>query len=889
MTKNSIFRVLTSVLVAGSMASAPLVVAQEEDEEEAVVAQADEVLIVTGTRRDDRTNVSALSPIDVISADELLTHLGGEMDDLLRATVPSYQVNWHPIDDAATLTRPATLRGLAPDQTLVLVNNVRRHRSGVITFISDALTPGSQGVDLSPIPTMALKQVEVLRDGAAAQYGSDAIAGVINFRLKDANNGGAFEVRTSQTLEGDGQQTRISGNIGLPLTDAGFLNLTGEYSTQDETRRNVERNDVSALIAKRNVVNASTEGLGPDTQIWGQPIIEPAISLFANSGIEISDTMSVYAFGNYAEREVDGGFYFRNPDTRNGVFASGGRRLVGAVTQEALDTNACEQYRLAPAPGPADPDNPTDAEIAAIQADFANLAAIAADPACFSHNAAFPNGFTPRFGGTITDHSIAVGVKGEFSPSLTYDVSLYQGANTNEFKIMSVNSARGPGQPPNGEFRPGDYIQSETSLNADFVAESNPTFIDAPLFIAFGAEWRRETFEINAGDPFSWSHPEDSRRTEYEQLLLQQGFTPASNGFSGFSPTSEGIWDRDNTSLYIDFESDFAPDWSGGLAVRYENYEDFGTNTQFKVSLGKAITEAVSWRMTVSTGFRAPTPGQSNVRNVSTEYDTEVRDLIETGLIPPTNPISVLRGGEALQPEQSVNFSTGLSFGGGGSRVSSVDYFYIQLSDRITTSGRFSLTQEEVDTLLNQGLAGVTTGGVLRYYTNAWATSTTGIEYVNSGPIDIPFLQEGATDLTIAASYVSTRVADIERAVIDARREFNIENIQPKTRATATVTHNQGPWRFLVRGSYWGAWSALDSGQRFADDYAARFLTDVEVGYTLQQASNVELVVGAANIFDTFPTEHPRGVTDSGQLYHEHDPIGGNGTVLYGRVVYRLN
>lgn len=882
MNRNRLLSFFSIFLVAFSLSTVNV---QGQDETVEQSTQEEEVLIVTGTRRDDRTNVTSLSPIDVIVGSDFAANSATEMDDLLRSSVPSYQVNLHPIDDAATLVRPATLRGLAPDQTLVLVNGVRRHRSGVIAFISDALTPGSQGVDLTPIPGLALKRVEVLRDGASAQYGSDAIAGVLNFILKDDNSGGTFEARTGQTFEGDGQLNRFSGNVGLPLGDTGYINITGEFFTQDETQRNVERNDVTTLIGKREVVGADTTGLGSSTQIWGQPIVHDSTNIFVNAGIEISPTATAYAFGNVGQREVEGGFYFRNPDTRNGVFASGGVRLVGAITQEAFDTNACDQYRQAPASWNADPASRDDA---AIQADFDNLAALAADPACFSFNEMFPNGFTPRFGGNISDHSIAVGIKGEMQDNLTYDVNYYNGQNLNEFFIFNtVNAARGPDQPANYHHRPGDYTQSESSFHADFVLETAPTFIDSPLFVAFGGEWRRETFEVTAGNPYAWSSPNPQDRTAIENLLLQQGFTPASNGFSGFSPTQEGEWTRDNVSVYIDFESDFTERWSGGLALRYEDYEDFGTNTQFKISLGNAISDDVGWRGTLSTGFRAPTPGQSNVRNVSTEYNAALRDLVETGLIPPTDPISQLKGGVQLEPERSINFSSGITLGGAGSRVSSIDVFYIKLSDRIGSSAGFSLTEDEVQTLLNQGIAGVTAGSVLRYYTNAWGTRTKGIEFVNSGPINLPF-GDGVTDLTIAASYVETAVSKRDASVVSDRRVHNIENIQPRTRAVATVNHYEGDWRFLVRGSYWGAWSALDSGREFADNYSARFLTDVEVGYHFAD-SNTEVVLGISNLFDQVPNEHPRGVSDSGQLYHEHAPFGGNGGLIYGRVVYSMN
>ncbi|MYE82994.1 MAG: TonB-dependent receptor plug domain-containing protein, partial [Gammaproteobacteria bacterium] len=334
--------------------------------EERATNQVIEEVVVTGTRRPDRTITESLSPIDVVSGEEMERQGYSEMDDLLRTNVPSYQVNSHPIDDAGTLVRPAKLRGLAPDQTLILVNGQRRHRSAVINFISDGLTQGVQGPDLSVIPPMALDRVEVLRDGAAAQYGSDAIAGVINFILKEDSSGGRVQASYGMTGAGDGETREVKANFGLPLGDDGFVNVTAEYLEQDETIRSVLRTDVAELVEKRDLVGINSGGLHGETQIWGSPIIHDSLNVFINSGIEVSDQAELYAFGNYAQREVEGGFYFRNPDTRNGVFRSGGRRLVGPLDEATHLSGACDSYRMVAASA-AD-------GAAAVQADFDNLA-----------------------------------------------------------------------------------------------------------------------------------------------------------------------------------------------------------------------------------------------------------------------------------------------------------------------------------------------------------------------------------------------------------------------------------------------------------------------------------------------------------------------------------
>lgn len=280
-------------------------------------------IIVTGTRQSDRSAGDTVAPVDVVSGAELTNQADNDISNLLRVAVPSFNVNTQPISDAATLVRPANLRGLSPDNTLVLVNGKRMHRAAVIAFLGGGIADGSQGPDVSTIPSIAIKQLEVLRDGASSQYGSDAIAGVMNFIIKDDAEGGSISGKWGSTYEGDGDNYQIAANIGLPMGDAGFLNLSAEYQESDATSRSVQRTDAANLIAAGNAAVADP------AQIWGQPNVNDDIKLFANFGIDLTPEISLYAFGNYAERNVDGGFFFRNPTNRGGVYAG---PLVDPVT-----------------------------------------------------------------------------------------------------------------------------------------------------------------------------------------------------------------------------------------------------------------------------------------------------------------------------------------------------------------------------------------------------------------------------------------------------------------------------------------------------------------------------------------------------------------------------
>ena len=273
------------------------------------MAQADsdviEEVITIGTRGKPRSTTDSTAPVDVVTGDDLLRQGGTDTSNLLRNIVPSYNVNDQPISDAATLVRPANLRGLAPDHTLVMVNGRRRHRAAVITWLGNGLADGSQGADISAIPALALRDVQVLRDGAAALYGSDAIAGVVNFQLKDADSGGAIDVRYGQySINSDGKQTAIAVNKGLPLPGAGFINITAEWAEADPTDRSVQRQDAANLIA------AGYQNVANPAQVWGTPEVADDYKVWANFGGDFSDGVEYFGHANYNSKEVTGGFYY---------------------------------------------------------------------------------------------------------------------------------------------------------------------------------------------------------------------------------------------------------------------------------------------------------------------------------------------------------------------------------------------------------------------------------------------------------------------------------------------------------------------------------------------------------------------------------------------------
>ncbi len=312
----------------------------------------------------------------------------------------------------------------------------------MITFLGGGVSNGAQGADISAIPAIALKQVEVLRDGAAAQYGSDAVAGVMNFILRTDREGGSIEAKYGSTYQGDGDTWQISGNFGLPLGEEGYLNLSAEYREADPTVRSVQRDDAAALIAAGN-----TDVRQPFAQIWGTPRIHNDLKLFVNMAVETGENSEFYAFGNYSERKTEGGFFFRNPDTRGGVTSNDGgdTRLVGDLTpNDGLTCPGGINFN----PGEATSGTIADPLVIGSAGEAAAVAAIFADPNCFIFNELFPGGFTPQFGGELNDVAATLGLRGELENGLTYDISAGAGRNeVDHFINNTINASFGPATP----------------------------------------------------------------------------------------------------------------------------------------------------------------------------------------------------------------------------------------------------------------------------------------------------------------------------------------------------------------------------------------------------------------------------------------------------------
>jgi len=794
-------------------------------------------VFVTGTRAAGRTAMKSPTPIDGFDDQTLRRQGNGDMTETLKNQVPSF--NATPLTgDGAAFVRPTSMRGLPPDNILVLTNSKRRHRSALISHFGAAMNVGAQAVDVAMIPSIAVKRLEVLRDGASAQYGSDAIAGVMNFILKDNNEGVQFQVTSGQWMtaengRGGERDVTAAANIGLPLSDDGFLNISAEYAVRPELSRGFQH--ASAADGYKGWVQAAdgtnADGHYTGTQNvddwqtamnWGRPENNGFRSVW-NAGMEVGDGIEAYSFGNYADTYGEYSFFLRAPGKS------------GALTAIPLD--------------PTDPSKGN-----------------------YSWGDTYPLGFTPRLEGHGTDFSAVVGVKGEdlAGIGLNYDFSTSYGSNYIHYNLRNtLNLSWGPNSPH--DFEIGDLQQSETNLNADF------TYPMGNMNVAFGAESREEKYTMYRGQKEAWmagpwgmSHllvdPVASAAADSNVNYTAPGL--ASNGMPGTSPDAAGVFARQNTAYYGDIEYDMDA-LLVQAAVRFEDFSDFGTTTNFKVAGRYSLGNLATFRGGYSTGFRAPTPGQSNYTGVVTSFDGLSGQQIQEGTLRPDDPLSVLMGGAPLVPEDAVNLSAGFTTSMLSGLNLSIDYYQIDVTNKIIKSRSLTVPEGSSPTFTD-----------IAIYTNALDTKTSGIDVVADYTL-------GNTNIGLAVNNNATEVIT-QRQVngVDPVSEggvHNIENNLPKMRISSTVTQSFGDaLSLMVRVNYYSETKDERSQQEVVDPTQ---LVDVELNYRV--SDNLSVVFGANNALNTFPNQIATR-RSQGMPYPRRTPIGYHGGMMFTRLSYNF-
>jgi iron complex outermembrane receptor protein len=833
-----------------------------------------EEVVTTGTRREGQSPTETLSPIDVLGGEAFANQATFDMTDGLTKVAPSINTQRFPIADGTAFIRPVTLRNLSPDQTLVLLDGTRRHRSPLVNLQLAPLgtvNQGSQAVDFSALPSLAIKRVEILRDGASAQYGSDAIAGVVNVILKDANEGFTVSAQTGEYFEGDGTRTTLAANGGFSLGAAGFLNATIESSSADSTSRGVQRGDCQPVI---DAVGPGVVPLNELCQRWGDPDVE-TLKFVLNAGFDINDTTELYGNATYADNDTISDFFYRHPVLPPLAGVTGRNTLI--VDQvDTIGTGRCNGGN-----GDCIPDNAPQSLVDDIVAGGGNPADFLT-PDLLSPSGyvllnpiytEFPGGYNPDFGAAISDMAFVLGLRGETGGGMTWDVRARVAESEADYTLSeTINPSLGRLSPTS--FKPGKLTQEETGLNADFVKTFDVGNLASPLNFAFGVEWREETYKIAAGDVASYSAG--------PAFIFGVG----SDGFQGFPLESEGSFDSASYAGYVDIEADLTDNFTLGAAVRYEDYDEFSDTTDFKLSGRVQVNEQFALRATASTGFRAPTPGQVNTLNTTTTADSN-GNLIPSGTYPVGSTVAMVLGSQPLTPEESTSYTLGAIWSATDNVSITLDYYDISIEDRLALFNT-TITAQDVTDLTAAGVpnAGLLLGGLAGYFSNAFDSDVSGFDLAVTAGFEV-----GSGDLIVDLRYNQNEqdVSNVASGTINAARVIDLEHQVPDSRATLTFNYETGNalGGYLRLNSYggWDSTGGLFNGSSPPDvfSYGSELLVDLEATYRFNDM--LRLTVGAENVFDVEPDKEGDGtLAFLGARTAITSPFGNNGGFWYLRL-----
>ncbi|WP_122414210.1 TonB-dependent receptor plug domain-containing protein [Pseudomonas viridiflava] len=751
-------------------------------------------VIVTGTRAQERTASGSLSPIDVISGDSLRSSGSSELGTVLARLIPSINFPRPSLVDGAELARPAQLRGLSPDQVLVLVNGKRRHTSAFVN-LGGAVGRGSAPADLNAIALSAIDHIEVLRDGASARYGSDAIAGVINIILKNADHGGSVSTRYGQYKKGDGIQRQVAGDTGFALGSNGFFNLSGEGANNDYTNR--AGDDLRA-----SSIGSTTYGQRVFRQ--GEPETEEGKVQF-NTEYSFNDALEFYSFGGYSKRRGETAAFYR--------------------------------------PGNASNNNP----------------------------AIFPNGYLPLIHGTLEDTSLVAGLRGELANDWHYDLSANYGKNSYEIRTRTINTSLGLTTPRS--FDNGTLTNDQKQLSLDLSREFNAAWLPYPVSVAFGAEYLRQGYQIEAGQAESY-------------------FQTGSSGLGGFRAADAGSASRHNFAQYLDVETNLTEKLGVSAAVRHEDYSDFGSNISGSVSARYDFTPQVALRGSVSTGFRAPSLAQQNFTFTSSQLIGNT--IQEAGTFPAGSNVAQLLGAEDLKAEKSRNYSLGLVLEPLDNLTVTADVYRIDIRDRISLSSNLVLNNTAINYLRSNGVGDINYTSA-RYFTNATDTSTDGIDLVAN--YRYQFDNGVRWNSTVGYNYNHTKVTDVKAnpAILDQlgvnlvrvdRRERIglLGDTTPQHKLSLGNDFTFGPWALHSNLVRYGEFTSYQADKVNDQTFSAAWLLDLAVDYTHK---NWVFTLGGDNVTDKYPEKLNDFASSGGNLaYSTYSPYGYSGAFYYGKVTY---
>ena len=872
-------------LACGSAAIALLAVqpayAQNSDDTTADAADKEAPITVIGSRRTDRSAADSASPVDIIGAEEIGAQPVANMLDAVKNIVPSFFVSQNTISDASTFVRSPSLRGLPADNILVMLNGKRYNRSALVQVYSGgdtALGFGSQGADISAIPAIAIGNLQILREGATAQYGSDAIGGVLNYGLRE-NDGIELQARYGQFFDngGDGKSYQVAGNFGIKLGDRGFVNFSAEYNDDGQTSRGATRPIALQFAAANPTLAAQLPNFPGPVQIWGSSPSR-GYKTVLNASYDVTDNSEIYLFANVARSKGNQSFNYRSP--------------ISAITPFVVDIGTGTPSTRSPGRNGAFSHPAYLTRCPTTGVTGCPIGGFVKDGNVFNFSTLYPAGFTPRFIGVNKEMFGTIGYKGEMDSGFRYDLSASLSKNSLALSMTnSLNQSYGPLSQT--EFQFGTLSQKELNVNLDlsYPVEAG---LASPITLSAGAEYRRETYGATEGDLQSYGAGPYAAQDLYVQtgpttyvrdtVTPTVNFSPAASGYGGTSPASAGNFSQKNIAVYVGAETDLSEAFSVGLAGRYENYNTFGSTFVGKFNMLYKLTDWFSVRGTFGTGFHAPSPGQSNVEILTTNF--VAGNQVQTGTYQVDNAISRYYGAKDLTPEKSTNFGIGFVIKPTSSFSLTMDAYSIKVKNRIGITQTFRVTAADI--LALPQLASVGVGGDVNYFTNGFDTNTSGVDVIGTYRTDVG---AGKLNMTLAYNYNRSEVTDFDPQVISAAQRSDIANFAPRHRVILSGGLTLGDFVINARQNYYSSWSveADYPGQRFG----AKFTSDLDASYTFMD--HYTLTLGANNLFNTKPdriaasSSNPiYAVTNStadGQIYpRSGGPFGINGGFWYARL-----
>lgn len=794
-----------------------------------------EKIAIVGTRDIARSIHELPVPVDILSS-EMMTNTGQvEVGKMLQTLAPSFNFSSSSISDGTDVLKPATLRGLGPDQTLILINGKRRHHASLI-HINTSVGRGTAGADLNSIPFNSIKRIEILRDGAAAQYGSDAIAGVINIVLKDSDTAGVAKLNYGQFKEKDGESTELSINKGFSIDNNGFINASVNLVKHEATNRaglhgtcqfsncpTLDNGDYLALDQKEVLVNRNTFEIGdPAYQQY-------SVAYNANYTLPVGD---LYSFATLSRRENDSAAFFRHANN------------------------------------------------------------LTANPLLQDHEPVIPEGYLPYIHSDISDSSLNLGIRNDFDNDISLDISYTYGENEIDYVTKnSVNSSYVEKLLTQGELS-AQQIRQQIPRQADAygLTLSLQTFnVDIQRIFdyytfSFGVELRKDKYQVDPGEAYSYLDYTEDLPVELLPIDTLAGI----QGFPGVSPSKKVNEKRNVASVYIELNSEVSEYANISTALRYDNYDGFGDTSSLKVAGNWQLNDSIKLRGSVSTGFRAPSMQQLYFNNTSTQFlIDENNQLVSERVGTFRNDSSLARaiGIPELQQEQSTNVSLGSVVDFSDNWSLTVDYYAINIDDRIVISNKLC---PESSPALNQAIvsAGVDKAQV---FLNGVDTQTRGLDIITTwsdqafgGDLSITFAANYTnTDVTALFTPVDSVLHSLSKHKVFAEQDISIiEEWQPQDRVSLNSHYQSENWSLNLAMNRYGEYTVADGGKQ---TYEAEMLTDVRLEYFI--ASNTSWYVGINNIFDVMPDKNEIGNSHAGTIVDQQGNtiVSSSGVFKYSR------